>query len=213
MAALVDKLSKHIGLRTGRPLMSSVQQTVIYEEAMDLKWLEEIYGIPGGSKIKDCIQCGTCSGSCPVSWAMEEMPRQIFAMVRAGMRDKVLESTTIWTCASCYQCAARCPQEIKITDIMYILKRMAIRENKPRSKNARAFSQTFVDIVNKTGRSHEVSLMARYMLATNPLGAFASAPVGLALLSHGRLPLTSTKVKGIEGLRKIIAKAQQMGGE
>jgi heterodisulfide reductase subunit C len=193
--------------------MSSVMKTVIYEQAMDLELLEEVYGIPGGAKIKDCIQCGTCSGSCPVSWAMEETPRQIFAMVRAGMRDRVLESLTIWTCASCYQCTQRCPQEIKITDIMYILKRMAIRENKPRSKNARAFSQTFVDIVNKSGRSHETALMARYMLATNPMGAISAAPVGMALYSHGRLPLTGTKVRDIEGLRKIIAKAQKLGGE
>ncbi len=70
--------------------MNGVQQTVIYEQAMDLNFLDEIYHIPGGEKIKDCIQCGTCSGSCPVSWAMEETPRQIFAMIRAGMRDKVL---------------------------------------------------------------------------------------------------------------------------
>ena len=110
--------------------MRGVQETVLYEEAMDLKFLDEVYGIPGGDKIKDCIQCGTCSGSCPVSWAMEETPRQIFAMIRAGMRDQVLDSLTIWTCASCYQCADRCPQEIKITDIMYMLKRMAIREDR-----------------------------------------------------------------------------------
>ena len=139
--------------------MNSTQKTVIYEQAMDLKFLDEVYAIPGGSKIKDCIQCGTCSGSCPVSWAMEETPRQIFAMVRAGMRDQVLDSLTIWTCASCYQCVGRCPQEIKITDIMYILKRMAIRENRRRSKKARALSKTFVDLVNKNGRNHETELM------------------------------------------------------
>ncbi len=193
--------------------MSTVPQTVIYEQAMDLKLLDEVYGIPGGSKIKDCIQCGTCSGSCPVSWAMEETPRQIFAMVRAGMRDKVLDSLTIWTCASCYLCSERCPQEIRITDIMYILKRMAIRENRARSKNARAFSKTFVGIVNNSGRNHETTLMVRYMLSTNPLGSLAAAPVGLSLFSHGRLPLTGSKVRDIVGLRKIVAKAQELGGE
>jgi quinone-modifying oxidoreductase, subunit QmoC len=193
--------------------MNGIQQTVIYEQAMDLKFLDEVYQIPGGEKIKDCIQCGTCSGSCPVSWAMEETPRQIFAMIRAGMRDKVLDSLTIWTCASCYQCSNRCPQEIKITDIMYMLKRMAIREHRQRSKKAGALSRTFVKLVNNKGRNHETSLMVKYMLATNPLGAVAAAPVGLSLFTHGRLPLFGKKVKDIEGLRKILAKAQKLGGE
>jgi quinone-modifying oxidoreductase, subunit QmoC len=193
--------------------MNAVQETVLYEQAMDPEFLTEIYGIPGGEKIKDCIQCGTCSGSCPVSWAMEETPRQIFAMIRAGMRDKVLNSLTIWTCASCYQCAERCPQEIKITDIMYILKRMAIRDNRERSKHARALSECFVKTVNRYGRNRETELMVRFVLATNPIGSVAMAPIGLSLFSHGRLPLGGGKVRDIGGLRKIVAKAQELGGE
>jgi heterodisulfide reductase subunit C len=193
--------------------MKAAQHTVLYEEAMDHDFLDEVYGIPGGEKIKDCIQCGTCSGSCPVSWAMEESPRQIFAMIRAGMRDKVLDSLTIWTCASCYQCAERCPQEIRITDIMYMLKRMAIREERKRSKNARALSECFVDVVNKYGRNRETELMVRYALRTDPLGSVALAPVGYNLLVRGRLPLGGTRIRAIEGLRKIVAKAQELGGD
>jgi quinone-modifying oxidoreductase, subunit QmoC len=193
--------------------MKAVQQTVLYEQAMDPGFLDEVYGIPGGEKIKDCIQCGTCSGSCPVSWAMDETPRQIFAMIRAGMRSQILDSATIWTCASCYQCAARCPQEIKITDIMYMLKRMAIRENREQSKKSGAFAKGFVDIVSKYGRNREFELLVRFTLATNPLGGIASAPLGLALFKTGRLPLGGKKVRNIESLRKIIAKAQELGGE
>jgi heterodisulfide reductase subunit C len=193
--------------------MDSGQQTVLYEQSMDPGFLDEVYRIHGGEKIKDCIQCGTCSGSCPVSWAMEETPRQIFAMIRAGMRDRILESLTIWTCASCYQCAHRCPQQIKITDIMYMLKRMAIRENRQRSKHARALSKYFVEIVNKYGRNRETALMTKFMLATNPLGAITAAPLAVDLLMHGRLPFGGSRVRGIDGLRKIVAKAQELGGE
>lgn len=193
--------------------MEQAQQTVLFERSMAPQFLEEVYHTPGGEKIKDCIQCGTCSGSCPVSWAMEETPRQVFAMIRAGMRDRVLDSLTIWTCASCYQCAARCPQEIKITDVMYMLKRMAMRENRKRSRKVRAFSETFVAMVNKYGRNHETELMVRYMLATNPVGSVAAAPVGLALFTRGRLPLHGERVRDIAGLRKIIAKAQELGGD
>jgi quinone-modifying oxidoreductase, subunit QmoC len=193
--------------------MTNVQHTVLYEQSMDPGFLDEVYSIYGGEKIKDCIQCGTCSGSCPVSWAMEESPRQIFAMIRAGMRDRILDSLTIWTCASCYQCSQRCPQEIKITDIMYMLKRMAIRENRQRSKHARALSKFFVEIVNKYGRNRETALMTKFMLATNPLGSVGAAPLAMNLRMHGRLPLGGSKVRDIAGLRKIVAKAQELGGE
>ena len=193
--------------------MKVVQQTVLYEESMDPGFLDEVYNIPGGEKVRDCIQCGTCSGSCPVSWAMEETPRQIFAMIRAGMRNHVLDSLTIWTCASCYQCAQRCPQQIKITDIMYTLKRMAIRENRQRSKKARALSKCFVELVNESGRNHETELMIRFVLETNPLGGFSAAPIGLSLITRGRLPLLGHRIRGIEGLRKIVRKAQELGGE
>lgn len=193
--------------------MGAVRQTVLYEQAMDPNLLEEISSTPGGARIRDCIQCGTCSGSCPVSWAMEETPRQIFAMIRAGMKESILDTLTIWTCASCYQCASRCPQEIKITDIMYALKRMAIRENRKRSKKARAFVQEFAGVVDRYGRSHETELMVRYMLATNPLGAISAAPVGISLFTRGRLPLGGGRVRDLAGLRKIIAKAGELGGE
>ena len=47
--------------------------------------VEEICSIPGGEKIRLCIQCGTCSASCPNVDKMDHTPRQIIAMARAGM--------------------------------------------------------------------------------------------------------------------------------
>jgi hypothetical protein len=96
---------------------------------------------------------------------------------------------------------------------MYMLKRMAIRDNRQRSKKSGALSRTFVELVNKKGRNHETSLMVKFMLAANPLGAIAAAPVGAKLFSHSRLPIFGKKVRDLEGLRKILAKAQKLGGE
>jgi heterodisulfide reductase subunit C len=186
---------------------------VLLEGNMDLEFMDQVHAIPGGDAIKRCIQCGTCSGTCPVSWAMDASPRRIIAMVRAGMRDKVLSSNTIWTCASCYSCTARCPQEIKITDVMYILKRLAIREAREKSRPAQAFSEAFTDIVSKYGRNHEMKLMARFMLSTQPLASVGYAGVGWGLTRTGRLPLSVKPIKGIESLRRIIHKAQALGGE
>jgi heterodisulfide reductase subunit C len=191
----------------------AMPEDIVLEETMQLDFIEEVHSIPGGEKIKDCIQCGSCSGSCPTSYLMDHAPRRIFAMLRAGMRDAVLSSNTLWLCTSCYTCYVRCPQEIKITDIMYALKRIAIRDGKyPKGVYAQEMSKTFVDMVNRYGRNHEMQLMTRYLLKTNPFELFRNATVGLSLLTHKRMPLFPHKIKGIEQLRKLIRKVESMGG-
>jgi quinone-modifying oxidoreductase subunit QmoC len=82
------------------------------EEPSTNPFLEEVMAIPGGERLKSCIQCGTCGGSCPSGDAMDHTPREIFAMILAGMREEVLKSNTFWFCVSCYYCTIRCPQEI-----------------------------------------------------------------------------------------------------
>lgn len=190
-----------------------MKSDVVLEESMHLDFLEEIYSIPGGEKIKDCIQCGTCSGSCPTSYFMEYTPRKVFAMIRAGMRDEVLSCNTLWLCTSCYSCYVRCPQDIKITDIMYALKRIAIKDGKyPKGSDAQELSKMFTHIVNKYGRNHEMELIRRYFLKTKPFKLLQNIPIGLKLLTHGRLPLLPTKIRNISQLQKIIRKAKSLGG-
>jgi quinone-modifying oxidoreductase subunit QmoC len=98
-----------------------------HQEDLDLEFGRQIDSQLGGEDLYRCIQCGTCSGICPLSVFMDHTPRQIMAMTRAGFRDDVLSSNTPWLCASCYACTVECPKEIKITDVMYAIKREAIR--------------------------------------------------------------------------------------
>ncbi len=186
-------------------------EQIAYESKMKLDFLEEIYSIPGGQKIKSCIQCGTCSGSCPVSHVMDYAPRKLFAMIRAGFRDEVLSSNTIWTCCSCYSCAVRCPMEIKITDIMYVLKRLAMAEGKSNkvAKNVK-LAKNFAKVVRQYGRNHEVMFMAYFVASANPLMAITDAPVGIKLLRLGRLPLRAHKIKNIGQLQAIFDKAEEI---
>jgi len=76
-------------------------------------FLEPYYNWP---ELRTCIQCGTCSGTCPMAEAMDVTPRRLVGLVAAGMGDKALDSNSIWMCASCYSCSLRCPREIPLTD-------------------------------------------------------------------------------------------------
>jgi heterodisulfide reductase subunit C len=147
---------------------------------------------------------------------MDHTPRALFAMISAGMREQVLSSNTPWFCVSCYYCTVRCPQEIRITDLMYSLKRMATREGysrKSSSPSAPEFSQTFVDFAENYGRSFELGVATRFILTHNPLGMVKMAPMGMGMLRRGRMDLTPKRIKGIDQLKAILAKAKEMGGQ
>ena len=179
-------------------------------------FLEEVIAdTPGDDPHLDlCIQCGTCSGSCPSAADMDHTPRQLFAMIAAGMRDDVLRSNSPWYCVSCYYCMVRCPQEIHITDLMYTLKRKAIVAGHYRESSAAdapGFSETFIDFVENYGRSFELGLATRYHLRHHPLDAMRKASsLGLGLWRRGRMDLTPRRIEDVEGLKAILAKAKEL---
>ena len=175
---------------------------------------EVIAATPGGDPhLELCLQCGTCGGSCPSGPDMEHTPRLLFAMIAAGLRDEVLKSNTPWYCVSCYYCMVRCPQDIHITDIMYTLKRMAIKEgyyHESTAADAPDFSETFIDFVENYGRSFELGLATRYHLRHHPLSAIKMAGFGLGMLARGRMDLRPTKIKNIDQLKAILNKAKEL---
>ncbi len=161
--------------------------------------------------IKSCIQCGTCSASCPTAYAMDYTPRWIIAALRAGQWERVLRSNTPWLCASCYYCTVRCPSGIEFTDLMYALKRLAI-ERGIYPKGSPVLYQAFTSIVDRYGRSAEMELMVRYYLRTlNPWGLIKMAPMGLRMLLRGRLPLLPHRIEGRRELAKMLDYMRERG--
>ena len=165
---------------------------------------QDVMSMPEGSKIKQCQQCGACSGSCPTGWAMDRGPREVIAAFRAGMIDEILKGNTIWMCTSCYSCTVRCPADIRITDLMYELKRLAIKYDLwPRDAKAPALTKYFIESVQKHGRNHETEMISKFM-ATKDWGLGPKFGVmGMKLFAAGRMPLTATDIKGKDDIRKL----------
>ena len=179
----------------------------------NLRFLEEVsFKTAGVARLEMCIQCGTCGGSCPSAADMDHTPRNLFAMIRAGLREEALRSNTPWICVSCYHCVVRCPQEVHITDVMYTLKSMAIQAKLYRDSTAPDFSMTFVDMVENYGRSFEFGLASRHYLKHFPLRLPGMAPMGLGLLSKKRLQMTPNRIKGIDQLKAILERAKEIEG-
>jgi heterodisulfide reductase subunit C len=165
---------------------------------------------PGDSHLEMCIQCGTCGGSCPSGADMDYTPRQVFAMIRAGMEDEVLSCNTPWYCVSCYLCTVRCPQEVKITDLMYTLKSMAINKGRTKVNSAKDFSETFIGYVETYGRSFELGLATRQSIFHMPMGMVGTTAMGVGLLTKGRMDMAPHKIEGIQQLRTILARAKEL---
>jgi heterodisulfide reductase subunit C len=174
-------------------------------------FLEEVEdATPGDSRLFMCIQCGSCGGSCPSGADMTHSPRQLFALIRADMREEVLNSNTPWYCVSCYYCTVRCPQEIHITDLMYTLKSMAIAADYREEKAASDLAQSFVEHVENYGRSFEFGLATRHYLRHQPFTLLRKASIGMSMFSKGRIDLTPHKIDNVDQLRAILTRAKEL---
>jgi quinone-modifying oxidoreductase, subunit QmoC len=185
---------------------SKMPHLMIKREAdLDKDFGKRIAKLAHGEKLYGCIQCGNCSSTCPLSPYMDYTPRKVIAMVKAGFRDEVLSNRTVWLCASCYSCTVECPKGIKITDIMYAIKREAILNKVyPKRFTIPAMAKSFYDTVKSSGRSNEFALLMRYYFSTNIFSALSYIGVALKLLKTGRLVIFEKRMKGIHQFKKML---------
>lgn len=73
-------------------------------------------------------------------------------MTVLGMRERVLSSDFIWLCSACYTCQERCPQDVRIPDVMNALKNLAVKEGYIHNSFAKR-----VELVGNQGRLFPVS--------------------------------------------------------
>lgn len=183
-----------------------IQRTIKYEADRVRGFAEEIMSLAGCDRLKSCIQCGTCSGTCPLSIYMDHTPRQIMALVRADFKNEVLRSRTIWLCASCYACTVECPREIRITDIMYALKQRAIQEGVyPRRFPIPVLAHEFSEMARRHGRITETLLVLRLFLKSDWRALFRSWRMGLGLLRTGRFSLRRERIRRTHQLDQMLA--------
>ena len=93
-----------------------------------MELVEKVKNI-SGENVLSCYQCGLCSGSCPLRFAMDLSPTQVIRLIQLGSIEKILSSNTFWICSTCFSCFARCPREINITKIMEALRQIKLRRD------------------------------------------------------------------------------------
>ena len=140
-------------------------------------------------------------------------------MIRAGKREQVLSSESMWMCTSCYNCITRCPRGLPITHIMHGLAHYAKRLGLvPKNQQTQKFAQLFWENLTSKGRVNELKLgMKLYFM--NGFGegvktAMANQKLGLNMLKAKRMSINEAwgghKVKDLSGFKKMLQKAQEL---
>ncbi len=138
--------------------------------------------------VRPCIQCGTCSASCPNAQFMDITPRKMWRMVLTDQVEDLFASHSFTMCSSCYLCTLRCPRGLELTRTMGELKQIGARLKLDASKHSDLFYRLFLDNIRQYGRVREMELMGRYFLGVkNPVTPISYAPLGLALLRRGKI--------------------------
>jgi heterodisulfide reductase subunit C len=177
----------------------------------DYQFLDEVETF-GPFDTSACFQCRKCTNGCPVTFAMDLYPDEVIRWVVLGQKEKVLNCRTIWICAACETCTTRCPNGVKIAELMDCLKEMAIREGVPSPQpQVSTFHQSFLNNVKQRGRVFEASLLLLYMFRSGEIwkkwgrGTLIGETIlGLKLFYKGRMPVFPKGIKGKEEVRKLL---------
>lgn len=161
--------------------------------------------------VQACMQCGTCSGSCANSFAMDLTPRQVWRLVQLGEKEEIFNSTTFYLCSACYYCTLRCPRGLALTDAMSSLKRLAASEGIRKYKQSSNFYKTFMDTVRRYGRIREAEFMNRYFLSMmNPFLPLGFVSMGMKLMKKRKIPLEIPKLFGEGRFDRLFRKVEEL---
>lgn len=160
--------------------------------------------------VRACIQCGTCTGSCPNAFAMDRTPRQLWRLLLMGEVDEIFRSKTFTLCSACYLCTLRCPRGLPLTELMAGLKAEAARRGIRRHRASTLFYDSFLSNVRRNGRVQEMGLMVTYFTRLgHPGPPLANTGLGLKLMAKGKLHPAWPKGGGGK-LEKLFARAAAM---
>ena len=88
-----------------------------------------------------CIECGTCTDSCPSARHGGIVPDKVVKDVSEGRK-----ATDVWKCLQCHRCSSVCPQEIDVAGLICHLRNQASAEGDIPERFSRSAKQMKKDL-------------------------------------------------------------------
>lgn len=101
----------------------------ITDKTYDQNFVKKVEEI-SGENFHKCMQCGTCSGGCPMADKADIPPRKLMLMTHMGLQEDVTKANTVWLCATCNTCTVRCPRGVNLPKVFEAIRLLMLRENK-----------------------------------------------------------------------------------
>lgn len=77
-------------------------------------------------KLLECIQCGMCTGSCPVSRKASLNIRKYMREVALTGKLTIHPQDELWSCTTCSTCGVRCPKDLNPYEFLIDVRSMAV---------------------------------------------------------------------------------------
>ncbi|HOB87506.1 MAG TPA: (Fe-S)-binding protein [Bacillota bacterium] len=78
-----------------------------------------------------CIQCGRCTGGCPVTVRTNlNVRRFVYDAKNEEMLEELSKLAEIWDCTACHTCAVRCPKGLKPLEVLFGLRTLVVESGK-----------------------------------------------------------------------------------
>ncbi len=131
-------------------------KTYIVRDQMQNDFIRKVAEI-SGENLFNCYQCGNCSAGCPAVDEMDLLPNQVVRFLQLGLSEEVKDCKSMWVCAACTMCHARCPKGVDISKIMEALRVLRLREvgAKPRI-DVTDFSEEYLE------RAPQIAMISGY---------------------------------------------------
>ncbi len=78
----------------------------------------------------NCIQCGKCSGGCPVSTKTALNVRYLVYETLLGVLPDWEHMEELWDCTCCFTCVERCPKDVKPAELIIGLRSMLVESGR-----------------------------------------------------------------------------------
>ncbi len=93
-----------------------------------------------------CIQCGRCTGGCPVTVRTNlNVRRFVYDAYDEGLLEELARVTDIWDCTACHTCAVRCPKGLKPLEVLIGLRSLVVESGKTQPTVRDALESTFME--------------------------------------------------------------------
>ncbi len=173
------------------------------------KFLAKVIEI-SGQNVNLCFQCKKCSAGCPVlaTGAMDITPTQVIHLIRLGQVEPVLNSHTVWVCASCETCTTRCPQGVDIAKVIDASRNYAKQLGKIAEDQINIFLDAFMKSIEKHGRLYEMGLAINIKMKTKEW--MRDRKLGADMFMKGKLKVFPHNTKNAKEVREMLQKIKEM---